>query len=53
MLPPQQRASERSGLDGVVLVLQVRTQLGHPLEGEVGIAVGIELPHGLLSVNRP
>src|SRR5664280_2814047 len=47
--PPQQRASEGAGFDGIVLVLQVRAQLSHPLEGEVGIAVGIELADGLLS----
>jgi len=53
MLPSDQGASERASLDRVVLVLEVPAELGHPLECEIGIAVGVELsnrffglPHG-------
>jgi hypothetical protein len=40
--------SEGTGLDGIVLVLEVTAEFGHPLEGQVGIAVGLEIADGLL-----
>ena len=49
LLPPaDQRAAEGAGLDRVVGVLEVVTELGHPLEGELGIGVLVELPDGFL-----
>ena len=45
-----QGASERAGLDRIVRVLEVVAELGHPLEGEVGIGVGVELADGLLGL---
>ena len=43
MLPSMQGSSEGSGLDRIVLVLEVTAELGHPLESQVGIAMGVEL----------
>lgn len=36
---------ERVGLDRVVRVLETASAFGHPLECEVGIGVGVVLPH--------
>jgi hypothetical protein len=41
--PPEEGPAERAGLDRVVGVLEVTAELGEPLEGEVGIGVGVEL----------
>ena len=46
--PADDGSSERASFKGIVLVLEVATELGHPLEGELGIGVCIELPHGFL-----
>ena len=50
MLPADEGASEGAGLDRVVLVLEVVAELGYPLEGEVGIAVRVELAHRFLGL---
>jgi len=53
LLPTDERAPEGACLDWIVLVLEIVAELGHPLEGEIGIPVRVELADGLLSVNRP
>ncbi len=50
MLPVQQCSAERAGFDRVVGVLEVPTELGHPLERHLGIAVRIELSHGFFGL---
>jgi len=46
--PTDQRAAERSGLDGIVLVLEVVSELRHPLEGDLGIGVCVGLSDSFL-----
>jgi hypothetical protein len=46
-LPTDERAPEGACLDWIVLVLEIVAELGHPLEGEIGIPVRVELADGL------
>jgi hypothetical protein len=52
-LPPLEGASQGADLGWLVLAGHVDDQLVDPLGGEFGVGVGVDLAHGLLSVNRP
>ena len=48
VFPADEGAPERAGFDRIVRVLEIASELGHPLEGERRVSVRIELAHRFL-----